>query len=87
MDILDDDKTKPGPEENVVIDNDQKLDKKPKDIFYFYNLSFDLPTEYYKQLGDFSVINRFQANKIKEFMIGFWPMVSNLSTLIITTIL
>jgi len=78
VDILDDDKTKPTAEESaVMIEPQQKLDKKPKDIFYFYNLSFDLPTEYYKQLGDFSVVNRTQANKIKEFMVGFWPMVSS----------
>jgi len=70
VDILDDEKTKPATEENVVIKTQQKLDKKPKDIFYFYNLSFDLPAEYYKQLGDFSVVNKTQAQKIKEFMIS-----------------
>lgn len=33
-------------------------EKQPKDIFYFYNMNFDLPTEYYKQLGDFNIANR-----------------------------
>lgn len=50
------------------------IEKQPKDIFYFYNFSFDLPTEYYKQLGDFSVVNQTQARKIKEFMTMQWPI-------------
>ena len=37
------------------------VEKQPKDIFYFYNMNFDLPTEYYRQLGDFNIANRIQA--------------------------
>jgi len=63
VDILDDDKKKPANEvqnekpEKVMNIVEQPV-KQPKEIFYFYNFSFDLPTEYYKQLGDFSVVNR-----------------------------
>lgn len=51
--------------------------RQPKDIFYFYNFNFDLPTEYYKQLGDFNIANKIQAFKLKQFMINTWPVVSN----------
>ena len=54
------------------------VEKQPKDIFYFYNMNFDLPTEYYRQLGDFNIANRIQASKIRQFMINTWPVVSNL---------
>ena len=80
VDILEEDKSKDAaqPTSGLVAGNSEKERRtalqpaqgSPKEIFYFYNFSFDLPTEYYKQLGDFSVVNRTQAQKIREFMIG-----------------
>jgi len=58
VDVLDDNKAKPSSSDKVASETEQPVVKKRKDIFYFYNLSFDLPTEYYKQLGDFSLVNQ-----------------------------
>lgn len=54
----------------------QKKENQEEEMFFFYNFNFDLPTEYYKQLGDFSAVQPSQARKIKEFMTKQWPIVS-----------
>ena len=33
------------------------MQPKQKEVFYFYNFSFDLPSEYYLQLGDFNAVS------------------------------
>ena len=31
-----------------------------QDIFFFHNFNFDVPTDYYKQLGDFNAVSPVQ---------------------------
>ena len=61
-----------------LTDGDEEPDSskkvKPKDIFFFYNFSFDLPAEYYKQLGNFDMVNAIQAKQMKEFLLRRWPI-------------
>lgn len=45
-----------------------------RDVFYFYNFSFDLPPEYYKQLGDFSLVNPAQLEAMKDLLLQQWPV-------------
>lgn len=37
-------------------------------------MKFDLPSEYYKQLGNFECVNEVQQEKVKAFMLQRWPV-------------
>lgn len=60
------------PESEEPKDQDVKTEQPPakqRDIFYFYNFSFDLPPEYYKQLGDFSLVSQAQLKAMKDLLL------------------
>ena len=42
---------------NVDADQEFEEHEQRKEIFFFYQFNFELPSEYYKALGDFSVAN------------------------------
>ena len=69
-------KEKPAKEANQTLS--RLTESRSNDIFYFYNFSFELPSDCYKQLGDFSVVSRVQQARLREFICNQWPVVSSL---------
>lgn len=52
------------------------LDKRPKDVFTYYDLQVDLPTELFKHLGDYSIATENQKTIMKDFLHMHWPEVN-----------
>lgn len=45
-------------------------------MFFFYDFNFDLPSDFYQQLGDFSVVNQQQIKLMKDFLQTLWPILA-----------
>lgn len=55
------------------------LDKRPKDVFTYYDLQVELPTELFKHLGDYSIATEGQKALMKDFLHMHWPEVSSIN--------